>query len=794
MTMNGAVLETPVISGENGAYVGQSVLRREDERFLTGKGQFTEDIPAYGLTHASMVRSTEGHARILSINTSEALAAPGVVEVFTAADFGDDLPIIPTDWILPTMTHIPTRYGLAKDRVRFYGEAVAIVVAETRAQADDAAQLVFVEYESLPVVVDSEAALTVDTPPLHDDFPNNRAFMWHVGASHEEFDAVAAKADVVVKLRLENQRVSAAPMECRAVLAEYDAGKDRVRITTGTQNVHVVKRHLSRATGIPDHKLQVVAPDVGGAFGAKLCLYPEDAMLAVISKRMERAVRWAETRSENFIGSSHGRDHVEYVSVAAKSDGKILALKTETYANIGAYVSGMGVGIPAVFSLMTPGCYDIPVVSSDVHGCLTNTTTTETYRGAGRPEATYMIERTIDALGEKLEIDPVDIRRLNFIRPEQFPHKTGVGFILDTGNYHGALDKALEMLSYEDMRQEQDKARQKGRYVGIGIASYVEFCGFGDCTFLGFDRSAWEQSVVAVSRTGKVSVQVGTYPAGQGHETTLCQLVAEQMDIPMEDIEIIHGDTDLNHYGTGTYNSRTISNAGSASVMAASKIMGKAKRFAAYMLEADVADIVYKDQSYSVGGHGNKSVSFAEVCQFTIQGNDLPEGEEPTLKEMATYQPPNFTSPFGTHIAMVEVDVETGTVDIRRYVAVDDSGNIINPLLATGQIYGGIAQGIGQAMTEHIRFDENGQPLAGTFLEYGMPRAGQIPRLETGHTVTTTPYNPLGAKGVGESGIIGPAPSIVNAVLDALRPLGVDHIDMPLTPPRVWAAIQENKQ
>ena len=783
-----AMVDAPV-------YIGKSVRRREDERLLSGYGRFTEDIAPHGLTHASIVRSREAHAHIRSVDTHQAKAAPGVIAVLTAQDLGDELPIIPTDWILPVMTHIPTRYALAKDRVRFVGEAVAIVVAETRAQADDAADLVNVAYDALPVVVESQAALRPDAPLLHDDFPNNTAFLWHIGATHEQFDVAAESADLVLTFRLENQRICAAPMECRAVLADFERGSQRLRLHTGTQNVHVVKRNLSRATGIPEHKVQVIAPDVGGGFGAKLCLYPEDALLAVVSRRFGRPVRWAETRSENFVGSSHGRDHVELVTVAANKDGKIIALKTVTYANVGAYISGMGAGIPAVATLMAPGCYDIPVVSADVYGCLTNTTTTETYRGAGRPEAAYLIERTIEAVAEKLGIDSVEIRRRNFIPPEKFPHTTGVGFTLDSGNYAGALQMALDMLDYEAARKEQEEACREGRLVGIGIGSYVEFCGFGDAMFLGFDRSSWEQAVIAVSRTGKVSVQVGTVPAGQGHDTTFAQIVGQEMGIPLDDIEIVFGDTDIAHYGTGTFNSRSVSNAGSASAMAAKKIMVKAKRVAAHMLEADVADVLYENQLFYVAGRTtDRRVSFSEVAQSAIQGSDLPEGLEPSLKEMALYKPPNFTAPFGTHIAMVEVDPDTGSVDIKRYIAVDDCGNIINPQLATGQIHGGIAQGIGQVMSEHITFDVNGQPTSGTFLEYGPPRAHQMPRMETGHTVTPTPYNELGAKGAGESGIIGPPPAIMNAVLDALRPVGVKHIDMPLSPPRVWAAIKEARQ
>jgi carbon-monoxide dehydrogenase large subunit len=772
-------------------YVGTPVLRREDRRFLTGGARYVEDIVPFGLLHASVVRSTVPHAHIVGIDTAAAAAAPGVVAVLTEADFpGDELPVIPTDWIPPVMTHIPTRYAMARGTVRFVGEAIAVVVAETRALADDAAALVEVTYDRLPHVTDSEASQLPGAPRLHEDFATNTAFVWHMGAANDEVDAAIDAADVQVELRLENQRVAASSLEGRVALADFNAATGKLTLHSGTQNVHVVRRNLSIATGIPEHQLQVVAPAVGGGFGAKLCLYPEDALTAIAARRLGRPVKWAQTRTEDFVSTSHGRDHVEYVRLGATREGRITALRVQTFANVGGYISGMGAGIPCVFALMVAGCYDVPVVAVDVHGCLTNTTTTETYRGAGRPEAAYLIERTVDALAARLGADPVGIRKLNFIAPERFPHMNGVGFTHDSGEYAACLDKALELISYDEARRLQAEARAAGRYVGIGIGSYVEFCGFGDCTFLGFDRSAWEQAVVIVSRAGKVSVQLGTVAAGQGHETTIAQIVAQQMGLPIDEIDILSGDTDISSYGTGTYNSRSISNAGSASQMAATKVMDKARRVAAHMLEADADDLRWENGSYSVAGSPGNSVTWAQVSQRAIQGNDLPEGLEPTLKEMAIYKPPNFTSPFGAHIAMVEVDPETGAVEILRYIAVDDCGTIINPLLVTGQVHGGIAQGIGQTMTEKITFDSDGQPTSASYLEYGVPRAHQMPHLETAHTVTETPYNPLGAKGIGESGIIGPPPAITNAVLDALRPLGVEHVDMPLTPARVWAAIQ----
>jgi carbon-monoxide dehydrogenase large subunit len=775
-------------------YIGQPVLRREDQRFLTGGARYTEDIVPAGLLYTSIVRSTEAHADILSIDTSAAANAPGVVAVFTEADFpGEELPVIPTDWIpAGVMTHIPTRHALARDRVRFVGEALAIVVAECRPQADDAAALVAVSYAPRPAVADQEAALGPGAPLLHDDFPGNYAFLWHMGAAHEDFDTAAAGADVVLDLRLENQRITAASMEGRAVIADYDPSTGRLKLTTGTQNIHVVRRNLSLATGIPEHLVQVVAPAVGGGFGAKLCLYPEDALLTVVSRRLGRPVRWAQTRTEDFIATSHGRAHVEYVKVAATRDGKIIALNIDSYANCGAYISGMGAGIPTVFSLMASGCYDIPHASVNVHGCLTNTTTTETYRGAGRPEAAYLIERAVDAVAAKLDMDPVEIRRRNFVQPDQFPYLNGVGFPLDSGEYERGLDLALDMLDYDAARKAQAEARNEGRLVGIGIGSYVEFCGFGECSFLGFDRPSYEQVVISASRTGKISAQVGIVAAGQGHETTIAQVVAEELGLPIDDVDILQGDTDIVHYGTGTFNSRSISNAGSGAKIAAQKLMEKARAIAAHQLECDVDDLTYVDATFGVKGvPAGPKLTFADVSQEAVRGVRLPEGMDPTLKVIGTYKAERFTSPFGTHVAMVEVDPDTGAINVVRYIAVDDCGNIVNPLLVTGQVHGGIAQGIGQTLFEHITFDDDAQPTSASFMEYCVPRAHHMPYMETAHTVTPSPLNPLGAKGIGESGVIGPPPAITNAVLDALRPLGVTHIDMPLTPARVWAAIQE---
>jgi carbon-monoxide dehydrogenase large subunit len=774
-------------------YVGESVPRREDFRFLTGTGTFSEDITLTGMLHASLVRSTLAHADIVSINTEAARTQPGVVAVFTAADFGDDeMGTIPTDWTLPIMDGIPERYPLARDVVKYVGEAVAVVIAETRVQADDAVFHVDVEYSERPAVVDTEGAAAEGAPLVHDRYERNTSYLWHLGSG--DWDAVAATADHVVDVRLVNQRVHASSLEARVSIADYQVGTGTLTLYLGTQNVHVVRRNLSLAIGIPENRIRVVTPAVGGAFGSKLCLYPEDVIVSVVSRRLRRPVRWAETRAEHFTGTSGGRDHVEYVSLAADEQGKILGLKVTTYANLGAYVSGMGAGIPVVAGMAYPGVYDIEVADVDIHGLFTNTSTTETYRGAGRPEAAYLIERAVDELAAKSGIDRVELRRRNFIQPDQFPYSNSTGMTYDSGDYERALDKALEMIGWDQLVEEQAAARSEGRIVGLGLSVYTEFAGFGDSyelQLIGFDRATWEQSVITVTRTGSVIVQVGIDAAGQGHETSIAQIVATELGVPIDDVEVLQGDTDIVHFGTGTFNSRSMSSGGTAAALAARKILAKATLLAAHMLDADVEDVAYANGVFSKGPESGRQVTFEEVAVEAWRGVDLPEGMEATLKEMAVFDPKGFTAPFGVHVAAVEIDRDTGAVTIDRFVAVDDCGNLINPKLAEGQIHGGVAQGIGQALYESLTWDEDGQPTTASFMQYVVPRAHHLPRLETGHTITPSPINPLGVKGIGESGAIGSQPAVVNAVMDAVRPLGVGNLDMPLTPAKVWAALQE---
>jgi carbon-monoxide dehydrogenase large subunit len=732
------------------------------------------------------------HADIVSINTDAARAQPGVVAVFTAADFGDDeMGTVPTDWTLPIMDGIPERYPLARDAVKYVGEAVAVVVAESRVQADDATVFVDVEYAERPAVVDTEGAVADGAPQVHERYERNTSYLWHLGTG--DWDATAAAADHVVDVRLVNQRVHASSLEARVSIADYQVGSDTLTLYLGTQNVHVVRRNLSIAIGMPENRIRVVTPAVGGAFGSKLCLYPEDVIVSAVSRRLRRPVRWAETRAEHFTGTSGGRDHVEYVSLAADEQGKILGLKVTTYANLGAYVSGMGAGIPVVAGMAYPGVYDIPVADVDIHGVFTNTSTTETYRGAGRPEAAYLIERAVDELAAKMGIDRIELRRRNFIQPEQFPYSNSTGMTYDSGDYERALDKALEMIGWDELVAEQAAARSRGRIVGLGLSVYTEFAGFGDSyelQLIGFDRATWEQAVVTVTRTGSVIVQVGIDAAGQGHETSIAQIVASELGLPIDDVEVLQGDTDIVHFGTGTFNSRSMSSAGTAAALAARKVMAKATRLAAHLLGTDVESVLYRDGIFRVGPDG-RQVTFEEVAVEAWRAVDLPEGMEATLKEIAVFDPRGFTAPFGVHVAAVEIDPDTGAVTIDRFVAVDDCGNLINPKLAEGQIHGGVAQGIGQALYEGLTWDDDGQPMTASFMQYAVPRAHQLPRLETGHTVTPSPINPLGVKGIGESGAIGSQPAVVNAVMDAVRRLGVGNLDMPLTPAKVWTALQE---
>ena len=772
---------------------GSGIKRREDPRLITGKAKYTDDIYLPGTLHMVIVRSPYAHARIRGIDTSAAKSAPGVVAVFTGADV--TLNDVPCAWLIPnsdlkTVPHPP----LAKDTVRYVGDGVALVIAENRYQAQDAAELIQVDYEPLPAVVNPEEAAKDGAPLLHADAPNNIAFRWVASSGDEGVEKAFAEADVVVQERIIQQRLLPTAMEPRAALAQWNSATEEMTVWVTSQNPHIHRFVLGVITGLPEHRLRVIAPEVGGGFGSKIPTYPDEALTAWAAMKLNRPVKWTETRSENYQATIHGRDHVEYVEIAAKNDGTVTGIRGLVYAAMGAYLSTAAPGIPTILhGLMYSGAYTIPNIRCESIGVFTNTTPTDAYRGAGRPEATFLVERLMDKLAHKLNMDPVELRRKNLIPPFENGHQVAIGLTYDSGNYEAALQKALDMIGYSNFRQEQVQARQQGRYLGIGVTTYSEICGLGPSQVagaIGFQGGLWESTIVRVSPTGKVQAMIGASPHGQGEETTFAQIISDELGIPVQDIEIVHGDTNNTPMGWGTYGSRTTPVAGAALVLATRKIKEKARAMAAHLLEAAVEDIDFEDGKFFVKGSPDKFKTIQDATLMATLAWDLPPGMEPGMEASQFYDPPNFVYPFGTHIAIVEVDPETGVVQLKRYVAVDDCGPQINPVIVEGQIHGGIVQGIGQALYEGAVYDENGQLLTGTMMDYAMPRADLFPKFELDQTVTPSPHHPIGVKGIGETGTIASTPTVYNAVIDALRPFGIEQIEMPLTPPRVWGAIQ----
>ncbi len=777
---------------------GSGIKRREDPRLLTGQARYTDDFVLPNMAHMAVVRSPYAHARIKGIRTKKAAAMEGVLGVFTgpdmkAAGFGP----IPCAWVVPgSDTKTPPYPPLALDTVRYVGNAVAIVVATDRYLARDAADAVDVDYEPLPAVADAAKAVEKGRPQLHADVPNNLCFRWTVNGG--DVDAAFKAADVVVKERIINQRLIPNAMEPRAALADYRSATSEVTLWVTSQNPHIVRFLLSLDTGIAEQKIRVIAPEVGGGFGSKIPHYPEDAMVVFASKMCGCPVKWTETRSENYRGTIHGRDHIQDVELAAKKDGKIVGIRATVWANLGAYLSTASTGIPTILhGLMLSGVYDIPNIREVVHGVFTNTTPTDAYRGAGRPEATFMIERLVDLLAQKLKMDPAELRKKNFIAPFTDGHTVATGVTYDTGNYAGAFDKALKMADYSGLRKKQAEGRKKGEYVGVGICTYAEICGLGPSQVagaVGFGGGLWESAIVRFHPSGKVNVMVGISPHGQGEETTFAQIVASELGVAVDDVEITHGDTERTPMGWGSYGSRSTP-VGSGAVMGAiAKIKEKAKIVTAHLLEAAVEDIEYGDGKFFVKGSPGKFKTIQDVALMANVAWNYPKGLEPGLEASAFFDPPNFVYPFGAHLAVVKVDGETGEVRLEKYVAVDDCGRVINPVIVAGQIHGGVVQGIGQALWEGAVYDENGQLLTGSMMDYALPKAEFFPELELGMTETPTTVNPLGVKGIGETGTIASTPAVYNAVLDALAPLGVAKIDMPLTPERVWRAIQSARR
>jgi carbon-monoxide dehydrogenase large subunit len=781
---------------------GSSIKRREDPRLITGEGKFLDDIQLPGMLHAAILRSPYAHARIKAIDTSKAASLPGVAGVFTGQDFSD-LPALPCAWQAGGVNNnVNTPRVLEIDRVTFTGAGVAVVVAEDRYIAEDALGLIDVDYEPLPVVIDAEKTTQPGAPQIHENAPNNICMDWTCG-DQEATDKALADADVVVRQRLINQRLIPTPIDGRGAIAQYFPASEEFTIWMTSQDPHIMRLLMTAFVfGIPETKMRVIAPNVGGAFGTKIFLYPEYCLMAALARKLNRPVKWMETRKENYVATTHGRDHITDIEVGAKRDGTITSLKVKTFANLGGVLSTIAPGIPTtLYGRMLSGVYKIPNIFCQVLGVYSNTGMVDAYRGAGRPEATYVIERAVDLVANELNMDPVDVRAKNFIPPEDFPYDPAgilAGLKYDNGEYRKALDKALQMLDYQAFRREQEKARQEGRYLGVGFSTYVEICGVAPSAWIGlpgqgWGASMWESANVRIHLTGKVVVTIGTQPHGQGHETMAAQIVADELGIPVDDIIVQHSDTLGTPFGYGSYGSRSAAVGGVAVYNSLQRIKEKARRIGAHMLEADVDDVVYEDGKVYVKGSPDQAKTIQEIAGAAALGYDLPQGVEPFLDDTAYYDPPNCTFPFGTHIAIVEVDPETYQVDLKRYIAVDDVGMVINPMMVEGQIHGGVAQGVAQALWEQAVYDENGQLLSGTLMDYAIPKAHFLPNLELDRTETPTPVNPLGVKGAGETGSIASTPAVVNAVMDALSPLGIKHLDMPLTPERLWRAIHDHQ-
>jgi carbon-monoxide dehydrogenase large subunit len=773
---------------------GSGIRRREDPRLITGSATYTDDFTLPGMVHLVMLRSPHAHARIRRIDTSRAAKAPGIVAVFTGADIEGALNPLPCAWLVPNSNLKVAPYPcIAKDIVRYVGDIVAAIVAENPYQGTDALDLIDVDYEPLPAVTDPEQAARPEAPQVHAGVENNVAFHWTVTSG--DVDAAFKNAGIVVKERIVQQRLIPNAMETRSALAHWSGASGELTLWNTTQNPHIARFLCSVVTGIPEDKVRVIATEVGGGFGSKLPTYPADFITVFSARKLNRPVKWTETRRENFQATTHGRDHVQDVELAATKDGKITGIRVTSWSGMGAYLSTAAPGIPTILhGLMLSGPYGVPAIQEDVYGVYTNGTPVEAYRGAGRPEATFILERMADKLSAKTGVDPVDLRMKNFIPKFENGHAVATGLNYDSGNYAGALNKLTEHVGYKDLRRRQAEARKNGRHMGIGVSTYVEICGLGPSQVagaVGFQGGLWESAIVRFHPTGKVNVFIGANPHGQGEETTFAQIVADEVGVDVNDVKIIHGDTQTTPMGWGTYGSRTTAVGGAALVMATRKIKEKAKVIAAHLLEAAVEDMDYKDGKFFVKGSPDKARTIQEIALMANVAWNLPPGMEAGLEASSFYDPPNFTYPFGAHLAVVDLDPETGQIDVTRYVAVDDCGPQINPVIVEGQVHGGVVQGIGQALWEGAFYDENGQLLTGSMLDYALPRADGLPEMEVLSTATPSPHHPIGVKGIGEAGTIASTAAVYNAVMDALSPFGVETIRMPMTPERVYNAIRQ---
>ncbi len=757
--------------------VGKAMRRQEDPRLITGSATYVDDIQMPGMLHACILRSPHGAANIKSVDIAAALAHPGVAAVYVGKDTEKVGPV-PCGASLPGL-RVPHHYVLAIDRVYFIGHPVAVVVATDKYIARDAVDLIEVEYETLQAVTDPEKAIGPGAPPVHPEWPDNVAFNYHQEGG--DVDTAFAQAEVVVKQRITSQRLIPSSMETRGVVADYNTGDKALTIWSSTQIPHLMRTLVAQMLGAPEHKVRVVTPEVGGGFGSKLNVYAEEALMGFVAMKLGQPVKWIESRRENCMCTIHGRGHVDYFEVAAKKDGTILGIKLKLIQDLGAYHQLLTPAIPTLSVLMMPGLYRCQNVRADIVGAFTNAVPTDAYRGAGRPEATHGIERMVDILAAELKMDPAEIRLKNFIHNDEFPYATGTGLSYDSGNYAAPLHKAMDLIDYHNLREEQRQARSQGRLMGIGLSTYGEICAFGPSPAT--PAGGWESATVKIEPSGMVTVMTGSSPHGQGEETTFAQITADELGVGIDDVIVLHGDTAIVQYGIGTFGSRGTAVGGTAVYFALQELKKKIKKYGAMLLESE--EVSFSD-GVCVDHKTGKSVTLAEIAGASHRAMKLPPGTQPGMVETYFWEPPNFAFPFGAHAVVTEVNRETGDIEIKRYVAVDDCGNIINPLIVAGQVHGGVVQGLGQALWEQAVYDDNGQLITGEFMDYAIPRASMIPWIETEHTVTPSPVNPLGVKGVGEAGTIGCSPAVVNSVVDALSTLGVRHIDMPMTPEKIW--------
>jgi carbon-monoxide dehydrogenase large subunit len=767
-------------------FVGQSVKRTEDPRLIQGLAHYVDDIKLPDTLHAAFVRSIHAHARIKKIDTSAAAKMPGVVAVYTGKDISQKIGPVPCGAASPDMK-MPDHRVLATDKVYWVGHPVVMVVAESKYIARDAVDLIQVDYDELPAVTDEEKAADPKTPVIHEKLGTNVSYKLTQGEG--DIEAALKSADKVIKHKILHRRLAPIAMEPRGVLARYYPGEQELTLWTSTQIPHLARTQLAIMIGMPENKLRLIAPEVGGGFGSKLNVYAEEAMLGYASMQLGRPVKWIEGRRENIQATIHGRGQTGYIEIGCKKDGTITGFRYNVFADMGAYFQLLTPAVPTLTGLMLSGCYKIPAIQMNITATFTNKMSTDAYRGAGRPEATYVIERAMDLVAAELGMDVIDVRRKNF--PEPFggdqPFKTATGLFYDSGNYQGALDKAMKIADYAKLREDQKKARSEGRLVGIGVSTYVEICAMGPSAAL--PAGGWESATVRIEPTCKVTILSGASPHGQGQETSFAQIAADELGLQVNDCTVIHGDTAVVQYGIGTFGSRGTAVGGTAVYMSLQKLKEKATKFAAHMLGADPSSVTFAGGKFTT--KDGKSVTIQEVALGAHLAKNIPPDVEPGLSATSFFEPKNFTFPFGTHICVVELDRETGETHIQRYVAVDDCGKVINPMLVHGQVHGGIVQSLGQALYEEVVYDENGQLISGELMDYAVPRAAHVPWFELDRTETPSPVNPMGVKGVGEAGSIGATPAIVAAVVDALAPLGVRHLDMPIKPELVWRIINK---